>query len=86
MSIAIYDMQFKDIKAQQIMWTKLNEMMLKNGFSKPKFKEFMANNTQASWNAIKKIMVLRTLLSRWLIKNEHVYSIALNHSISTPKN
>jgi hypothetical protein len=27
--------------------------MLKHGFPKPKFKGFMANNTQANWNAIK---------------------------------
>ncbi len=35
------------------MWTKFNEIMLKHGFPKPKFKGFMANNTQANWNAIK---------------------------------
>jgi len=75
MNIVICDMKSKDTEAQQIMWTKLNETMLKNGFPKPKFKGFMANNTQANWNVIKTFMVLRTLLSRWLIKNALVYSI-----------
>jgi hypothetical protein len=37
MTIAICDMQFEDINAQQIMWTKFNETMLKHGFPKPKF-------------------------------------------------
>jgi hypothetical protein len=35
------------------MWTKFNEIMLKPGFPKSNFKGFMANNTQANWNAIK---------------------------------
>jgi hypothetical protein len=34
----------------------------------------------------KLFMVMRTLLSKWLIKNALVYSIGLNRSISTPKN
>ncbi len=41
MTIVICDMQSKDIKVQQIMWTKLNEMMLKKKFPKSKFKGFM---------------------------------------------
>ncbi len=44
MTIAICDMQFKDTKAQQIMWTKLNETILKHGFPKPNFKGFMADS------------------------------------------
>jgi hypothetical protein len=32
MTIAICDMQSKDIEAQHIMWTKLYETMLKHGF------------------------------------------------------
>jgi hypothetical protein len=40
MTIVICDIQSKDIKVQQIMWTKLNEMMLKKRFPKPKFKGF----------------------------------------------
>ncbi len=45
MTITICDMHSKDTEVQQIMCTKFNEMMLKNGFPKPKFKGFMANNT-----------------------------------------
>ncbi len=41
-------MQCKDIEAQQLMWTKLNETMLKHKFPKPNFKGFMADNTQAN--------------------------------------
>jgi hypothetical protein len=44
MTIVICDMQFEDIKAQQIMWTKLNEMLLKHGFPKSNFKGFMHNS------------------------------------------
>ncbi len=51
--ITICDMQFEDTKVQQIMWTKLNETMLKHGFPKPNFKGFMANGAEANWNAIK---------------------------------
>jgi len=43
MTIMICDMQSKDIKVQQIMCTKLNEMMLKKRFPKPKFEGFMTN-------------------------------------------
>jgi len=45
MTIVVCDMQFEDTKTQQIMWTKLNEMMLKHKFPKPNFKGFMANST-----------------------------------------
>jgi hypothetical protein len=48
MTIVICDMQFKDIEVQRIMWTKLNEMMLKHRFLKPNFKEFMVNSAQAN--------------------------------------
>jgi hypothetical protein len=44
-TIVVCDMQFKDTEAQQIMWTRLNEMMLQHGFPKPNFKGFMADNT-----------------------------------------
>jgi len=44
MTIVICDIQSKDIKLQQIMWTKLNEMMLKKRLiPKLKFKGFMTN-------------------------------------------
>jgi len=45
MTIVICDMQSRGIKTQQIMWTKLNEMMLKNRFPKLKFKGFMIDST-----------------------------------------
>jgi hypothetical protein len=41
-------MQSKDIEAQQLMWTKLIEMMLKHKFPKPNFKGFVADNAQAN--------------------------------------
>ncbi len=50
MTIVICEMQSKDIEVQQIMWTKLNETMLKHEFPKLNFKGFMAGNTQANWN------------------------------------
>ncbi len=49
----ICDMQFEDIEAQQIKWTKFTKIMLKHGFTKPNFKRFMVNNIQTNWNAIK---------------------------------
>ncbi len=84
MTIVIYNMQFKDIKVQQIMWKKLNEMMWKNRFPKPKFKGSMVDNAQANWKLSKLFMVMGTLLSRWLIKNAHVYSIGFSCLIDTP--
>ncbi len=53
LTIAICDMQSKDTEAQQLMWTKLNETMLKHKFPKPTFKGFMANNAQANQNMVK---------------------------------
>jgi hypothetical protein len=44
--IVICDMQFEDSEAQWLVWTKLNETMLKHRFPKPNFKGFMANNAQ----------------------------------------
>ncbi len=84
MTITICDIQYEDIEVQQIMWTKFNETMLEHGFLKPKFKGFMTNNTQANWWGL--FMVLKALLSKWLINNTHVYSIGFNRSIGTPKN
>jgi hypothetical protein len=47
-TIAISDMQSKDTKVQHIMWTKLNETMLKHGFPKLNFKGFMVDSAQAN--------------------------------------
>ncbi len=52
MNIVVCDMQFEEMEAQQIMWTKLNDMMQKHDFPKPNFKIFMANSAQTYWNAI----------------------------------
>jgi hypothetical protein len=41
-------MLFEDTKAQQIIYTKLNETMLKHKLPKPNFKGFMVNNAQAN--------------------------------------
>jgi hypothetical protein len=71
---------------QQLMWTKLNQMMLKHRFPKPNFKGFMANSTQANWNAVRIIYGSGDLLLRQLTRNAFVYSIGLNHSINTPNN
>jgi hypothetical protein len=53
MTIVVYDMQSKDTKVQWLMWTKLNETMLKHGFPKLNFKGFMDDSAQANWNTIK---------------------------------
>ncbi len=52
MTIAICDMHFKDAEVQQVMWTKLNDTMLKHMFLKLNFKGFMVDNAQANWNTI----------------------------------
>jgi len=52
LAIVVCDMQSGDTKAQQLMWTKLNEMMLKHGFLKPNFKGFMVDIAQTDWNVV----------------------------------
>jgi hypothetical protein len=44
MTMVVCDMQSKDTKVQQIMWTKLDETMMKHMFPKPNFKGFMVDN------------------------------------------
>ncbi len=53
MAITICDMKFENIKLQQIKWTKLNDIMVKHGFSKLNFKGFMVDHTQTNHNAIR---------------------------------
>jgi hypothetical protein len=43
LTITVCDIQSEDTKVQQLMWTKLNEMMLKHMFLKPNFKGFMVD-------------------------------------------
>jgi hypothetical protein len=52
MTIAVCDMQSKDTKVQCIMWTKLNDLMRKDGVENPNFKGFMVDNAQANWNVV----------------------------------
>ena len=76
MTIAVCDMHSKDAAAQMVLWKNLNDVMAKHGVREPKFKGFMADSTQATWNAIRVIygngdtMILikdqeRTCLFHW---------------------
>jgi hypothetical protein len=40
------------MEAQQVMWTKFNDTMLKHGFPKQNFKGFMADSARANWNVV----------------------------------
>jgi hypothetical protein len=46
-------MQFEEIEAQQIMWIKLNVIMMKHIFSKPNLKGFLVDITHVNWSSIK---------------------------------
>jgi len=81
--IANSDMQFEDTKVQQIMWTKLNETMLKHGFLKSNFKGFMINSAHANYNVIKIAYGFRDPSIRMVDKKRTYYSIGLSHSIGT---
>jgi hypothetical protein len=52
MTIVICDMQSKGLEVQQVMWTKLNDTMLKHMFLKSNFKGFTVDNAQANWNMV----------------------------------
>jgi hypothetical protein len=52
MTIAICDMQSKDMEAQSVMWWNSNKVMANNGVPNPNFKGFMADNAQANWNVV----------------------------------
>jgi hypothetical protein len=51
MTIVVCDMQSEDAIAQSVLWKNLN-VVVKHGVPEPKFKGFMADSTQANWNAI----------------------------------
>jgi hypothetical protein len=57
-------MQFEDSKTQQLMWTKLNEMMLKHSFPKPNLRDswLIAHKPIGTWSKL--FMVWGTFLSR----------------------
>ena len=52
MTIAVCDMQSKDVVAQSILQKNLNVVIARHGIPEPKFKGFMADSAQAKWNAI----------------------------------
>jgi hypothetical protein len=55
MTIAVCDMQSEDAAAQMVLWKNLNDIMARHGVPEPKFKGFMADSTQANWNAVRVI-------------------------------
>jgi hypothetical protein len=55
MTIAVCDMQSEDAAAQSILWKNLNAVLARHGILEPKFKGFMADSAQATWNAIRVI-------------------------------
>ncbi len=57
MTIVVCDMQSKDMEAQQVMWIKFNDMMLKHEFPKPNFKGFMANNAYKPIGMLSKLFM-----------------------------
>jgi hypothetical protein len=77
MTIVVYDMQFENTQAQHVMWTKLNDTMLKHGFPKLNFKGFMDNNTQANWNTIRIVYGLGDLSVR-MVDKECAFLFHLN--------
>ncbi len=85
MTTVICDLQYEDMEFQQVMWTKLNDMMLKHNFPKSKFKGFMANNAQSNQNVVIIVYGLGDPSMRMLIRSAHVYSTRLNHLINAPK-
>jgi hypothetical protein len=54
MTIVICDLQYEDTKIQQIMWTKLNEMLLKHGFPNSNFKDscMIAHKPIQTWSKL----------------------------------
>ena len=52
MTIAVCDMQSEDVAAQIVFWRNLNAVVMRHGVEEPNFKGFMADSTQANWNAV----------------------------------
>ena len=55
MTIAIYDIQSEDATAQMVLWKNLDDVMARHSILESKFKEFMVNNVQRNWNAVRMI-------------------------------
>lgn len=54
-TIAIGDFKVEDTQAQALFWSLLNKVVEKEGYKKPKFKGFMADEAQANWRAIRTV-------------------------------
>jgi hypothetical protein len=80
LTIVVCDMQSKDTEAQRLMWTRLNETILKHGFLKPNFKGFMANSTQANWNVIKIIYGSEDPFVK-MVDKKHTFLFHWSHSL-----
>jgi hypothetical protein len=65
-------MQSESTKVECVMWTKLNHVMLKFGFTNPNFKGFMANNAHANWNVVS-IMYNSRDASMKMVDKEQTY-------------
>ena len=48
MTIALCDMQSKDVAAQMVVWKNLNAVVARHGLQNPNFKGFMADSAQAN--------------------------------------
>ena len=53
MTIAICDMQSKELAAQTVFWRNLNVVVERHGMQNPNFKGFMADSAQANWNVVR---------------------------------
>jgi hypothetical protein len=69
MTIAMYDMQSEDTKAQCIIWKKLNKLMRKNGVEKPNFKASWWTVCKPTGMPSKSSMAMVTQRSPWKTKN-----------------
>jgi len=76
----------RTLKLKQLIWTKLNETMLKHGFPKPISKDSRLIAHKLVGTLSKLFMVLGTPLLGWLMRSAPVYSIGVIHSIITPNN
>ncbi len=79
-TIVVCDMQSEDTKPQQLMWKKLNEMMLKHRFPKSNFKGFMIDSTQANWNTVKIVSGFGAPSIK-MVDKEHNYLFHWSHSL-----
>lgn len=52
MTIAVCNMESEDVTVQLVFWKNLNVVMARHNLRNPKFKDFMAESTQANWNVV----------------------------------